>query len=191
MVNLKLLLFTADLPEVPKSPPSSYALFVKDYFNREKGNLQSREGGIKIAEISHGIAEEWKVMSSTDRAKYENESKKLRTAYEIEFKDFMSGLTPAGRLAIQAVTGKTLRLPKSRPGLDGGMARNGKKKPLSAFFEFLAEMREKGGIEMGDVELKDKAKTFAKRGGDMWKALSAEEKQVRRRSAFRYKELGC
>ena len=54
----------------------------------------------------------------------------------------------------------------------------GLKKPVTAFFEFLADMRSSNGIDMSGMDPKKAASEFAKRGGTMWKTMTDAQKQV-------------
>lgn len=150
---------------------------MKDWFNREKGNLQAEGGKIKISEVSHDISSSWKTLPESDKAKYDATAKKLRTEYESEFKNYLSGLTPAKKAAVEAQMGKSMKVPmasKGRKGSDGVT----RKKPVTAFFEFLADMRETGGIDVSGEAGRNRVTMFSKRAGDQWKSMSEAEKQV-------------
>ena len=79
----------------------------------------------------------------------------------------MVNLTPTSRQAMEASYGKSLKVPKS------AQATRKKSGVLSAFFEFLADMRETGGIHRSLPVTE-----FSRRGGERWKSMSDGEKQV-------------
>lgn len=160
------------LPHVPKASPSPYALYVKDYFARESENLKSGGGKIHISEISSKIADEWKSLPDGEKAKYETTAKQLRTSYESELKTFLSTLSSTDKAALKTSTGKSMKLPVKLRGGEGE-----RKRPLSAFFEFLADMRKTGGLD-ASVSGSNKVTSFAKAGGDRWKSMSEGEKKV-------------
>ena len=175
---------------MPKGPPTPYALFVKAYFNREKDNLHSSADGgkIRISEVSRVIADQWKSLPSSERSGYESTARQLRSSYETESREFFAGLSPSEREAVEAKS-KKLRVPKVLKDKDT-TAPAARKKPLSAFFEFLAEMRETGGIDVSGEETGKRPTAFSKKGGMMWKAMSDAERQVRRDTS-NVTGLGC
>jgi len=101
---------------------------------------------------------------------------KSYAAYATEFKKFYTGLSNAQIKAIEAITGKTLRVPGSRDSMrkakreaEGKMA-----KPLSAFFLYLNHVR--GTDEFKQEKMS--AIVSAKMAAEKWRELSAEEKKV-------------
>ena len=109
------------------------------------------------------VSERWKALPASEKAEYEATAKQQRSTYEHDFQTFLKGISKDELAAIRARDGK-LRVPiASRVQT--------RKRPLSAYFHYMAEMREKGGNDQI---------ALAKQAGDQWKTMSVSDKQVRK-----------
>jgi dihydroxyacetone kinase len=116
----------------------------------------------------------WGALTQTAKDEYAAKAKELKKAFDVEYKKWYETLTPETIKAIEKASGKKVSLPggraaykkeqAARPGNPG--------RPLSAFFEFLKEFREKEGKSLQDI------KEVARKAGEKWRQMSDAEKQV-------------
>jgi hypothetical protein len=161
------------LPIVPKQPGSAYSLFVKDWFLKNKAAL-SENGKINSKDILNDVSSAWTTVSEDAKAEFNRQAKEAKSAYDKEYKSFFDGLSPESIKAIEAATGKKLRVA-------GGLknARRAKsaesglpQRPLTAFFMFMQECRNQHASEgLSGTAL-------AKKAGQEWRDMSADTKAV-------------
>ncbi|RSH88905.1 hypothetical protein EHS25_002567 [Saitozyma podzolica] len=161
------------LPVPPKSPSSAYTLFVKEWFPANKDSLRPTDGKLSAAGLASAMGSAWGALTQTAKDEYAAKAKELKKAFDVEYKKWYETLTPETIKAIEKASGKKVSLPggraaykkeqAARPGNPG--------RPLSAFFEFLKEFREKEGKSLQDI------KEVARKAGEKWRQMSDAEKQ--------------
>ncbi|CBY34818.1 unnamed protein product [Oikopleura dioica] len=137
----------------PRGRTTAYGYFVVD----EKEKHAKANPGVKInfGEFSKLCGQKWQTKSEEDRIEFEKKASEDKIRYEEEMASYEP---PAG-------TKKTKKRKKDP---------NAPKRPATAFFLFSTANREKAkaqleeGAKVGDV---------AKKLGEMWKLVSAEEKE--------------
>jgi hypothetical protein len=123
------------------------------------------------------MGQAWNDLAEASKDEYTKQAKDLKTTYDKEYKNFLEGLSPESIKAIEAATGKKLRIPGGKKARSKELSRasGSPGKPLTAFFEFMRDFRAKEG---GEGEGKEKVTAVAKRAGEKWNSMSEGEKQV-------------
>jgi hypothetical protein len=126
--------------------------------------------------VASQVGSAWSELTETAKAEYNTQAKELKTAYDKEYRSFLEGLSDDSIKAIESATGKKLRIPGGKAARKQEMhkAAGGPRKPMTAFFEFMQDHREK---EMAKGE-HVKATDVAKQAGDKWRNMSESDKQV-------------
>jgi len=146
-------------PNAPKKPAGAYFMWMGEY--RAKMKAENPDLVKNVSEFGKQAGVEWKALSEDKQQEYKNKNAELMD----EWKEQMKNYTPS---AEYAATAKTVA--KSNKALKDP---NAPKKPMTAFFAFMGDEREniqKDNPGIAHTEI-------AKKGGEMWKALSAEEKK--------------
>lgn len=166
------------LPTVPKAPASAYTLFVKKWFTDNRQSVTADGGKISLKAIAGQMGQAWNDLTEISKEEYTKQAKDLKSAYDKEYKNFLEGLSPDSIKAIEEATGKKLRIPGGKKARSKELSRasGSPGKPLTAFFEFMREFREKEGG--GEGAGKEKVTDVAKRAGEKWNNMSEGEKQV-------------
>lgn len=141
---------------------TSYSLFVAEQFNKD-GN-QYRQ--LPILESSTKLAEAWRDLADSEKSRFVDEAANNRAEYLKSFNSWYSSLGPGELKRAEEILGKKIRI----PGRAEKRAAEGPKRPLTAFFLFLKEHRERNP--------NDTATVSAKQAGESWKTMSEEEKGV-------------
>ncbi|XP_010902561.2 high mobility group protein 1.2-like [Esox lucius] len=154
---------TGKNPSKPRGMMSSYAYFVQ--MCREEHKKKHPEASINFSEFSKTCSERWKAMTAKERGKFEDLAKLDKLRYEREMKSYVP---PKGEKKKK----KKLKQPIAP------------KRPPTAFFIFCADLRpqvkvETPGLSIGDV---------AKKLGEKWNKLSAEDKVPYEKKAAKLKE---
>jgi hypothetical protein len=165
------------LPSVPKAPASAYTLFVKKWFTDNRQSVTADGAKISLKNIAGQMGQAWNDLAEASKDEYTKQAKDLKTTYDKEYKNFLEGLSPESIKAIEAATGKKLRIPGGKKARNQELSRasGSPGKPLTAFFEFMRDFRAKEG---GEGEGKEKVTAVAKRAGEKWNSMSEGEKQV-------------
>jgi hypothetical protein len=123
------------------------------------------------------MGQAWNDLAEVSKEEYTKQAKELKTAYDKEYRNFLEGLSPESIEAIEAATGKKLRIPGGKKARSRELSRasGSPGKPLTAFFEFMKDFRER---DAGHEEGREKATAVAKRAGEQWNSMSEGEKQV-------------
>uniref|UniRef100_A0A8D2ZYW0 High mobility group box 1b n=1 Tax=Scophthalmus maximus TaxID=52904 RepID=A0A8D2ZYW0_SCOMX len=145
----------------PKGKMSSYAYFVQTC--REEHKKKHPEASVNFSEFSKKCSERWKTMSQKEKGKFEDMAKLDKVRYEGEMKHY---IPPKGQ------KNKRFKDP------------NAPKRPPSAFFLFCADFRSKVKGEHPGLSIGSTAKKL----GEMWNGLSAEDKQPYEKKAAKLKE---
>ncbi|NP_001140081.1 high mobility group protein B1 [Salmo salar] len=148
-------------PRKPRGKMSSYAYFVQTC--REEHKKKHPEASVNFSEFSKKCSERWKTMSAKEKGKFEDLAKLDKVRYEREMRSY---IPPKGEKK------KRFKDP------------NAPKRPSSAFFIFCADFRpqvkgETPGLSIGDV---------AKKLGEKWNNLTAEDKVPYEKKAAKLKE---
>ncbi|KAM9498067.1 high mobility group-T protein-like isoform 1-T2 [Salvelinus alpinus] len=148
-------------PTKPRGKMSSYAYFVQTC--REEHKKKHPEASVNFSEFSKKCSERWKTMSAKEKGKFEDLAKLDKVRYEREMRSY---IPPKGEKK------KRFKDP------------NAPKRPSSAFFIFCADFRpqvkgETPGLSIGDV---------AKKLGEKWNNLTAEDKVPYEKKAAKLKE---
>ncbi|KAK6305750.1 hypothetical protein J4Q44_G00245300 [Coregonus suidteri] len=148
-------------PRKPRGKMSSYAYFVQTC--REEHKKKHPEASVNFSEFSKKCSERWKTMSAKEKGKFEDLAKLDKVRYEREMRSY---IPPKGE--------------KKKKFKDP----NAPKRPSSAFFIFCADLRpqvkgETPGLSIGDV---------AKKLGEKWNNLTAEDKVPYEKKAAKLKE---
>lgn len=169
-----------NLPVPPRAPASAYTLFVKEWFtkNRESLTSASEDGKLSMKAIAGQMGAAWTELADTAKEEYSKQAKELKTTYEKEYRSFLDGLSDDSIRAIEAATGKKLRIPGGKKARKAELSRasGSPGKPLTAFFEFMKDFREKEDVS--GVQGRDKQIEISKRAGEKWKNMSEGDKQV-------------
>lgn len=122
----------------------------------------------------------WSELTESAKEEYTKQAKELKTAYDKEYRSFLEGLSDDSIKAIEAATGKKLRIPGGKKARKAELNRasGSPGKPLTAFFEFMKEVRETEDV--GDLQGREKIIELSKRAGEKWKNMSDSDKQVSR-----------
>lgn len=173
------------LPVPPKGPASAYTLFVKEWFTKNRSSLtpSSTTGKLSMRDVANQMGAAWQELADSARGEYTKQAKELKTAYDKEYRSFLDGLSDDSIKAIEKATGKKLRVPGGRKARKAELSRasGSPGKPLTAFFEFMKEFREKE--DASGFEGREKQIELSKRAGEKWKNMSEGDKQVSTRSA--------
>jgi len=145
----------------PKGKMSSYAYFVQTC--REEHKKKHPEASVNFSEFSKKCSERWKTMSQKEKGKFEDMAKQDKVRYEGEMEHY---IPPKG------IKKKRIKDP------------NAPKRPPSAFFLFCADFRAKVKGEHPGLSIGSTAKKL----GEMWNGLSAEDKQPYEKKAAKLKE---
>jgi len=139
-------------PNKPKQPLSGYMRFVQDI----RDDLKSENPGASITDIARLAGEKWRECSEAEKDKYQKAYKKDKAKYDIAMQSYVP---PKG----SAEAGKKRKKEKDP---------NAPKKPLTAYFAWMNENRdriksENEGASIGEV---------AKIAGEEWRGLDAGSK---------------
>jgi hypothetical protein len=152
-------------------------LFVKKWFTDNRQSVTADGAKISLKNIAGQMGQAWNDLAEASKDEYTKQAKDLKTTYDKEYKNFLEGLSPESIKAIEAATGKKLRIPGGKKARNQELSRasGSPGKPLTAFFEFMRDFRAKEG---GEGEGKEKVTAVAKRAGEKWNSMSEGEKQV-------------
>lgn len=148
-------------PKKPRGKMSSYAFFVQTC--REEHKKKHPEASVNFSEFSKKCSERWRTMSQKEKGKFEDLAKQDKVRFERDMKDY---IPPQGQKR------KRIKDP------------NAPKRPPSAFFLFCADLRPKIKVENPGLSIGNTAKKL----GEMWNSLTAEEKQPYERNGAKLKE---
>lgn len=139
-------------PNKPKQPLSGYMRFVADI----RGQLKEDNPGASITDIARLAGEKWRETDDSEKSKYKAAYEKDKKKYDVLMKSYVPPKGTAG-------AGKKRKKDKDP---------NAPKKPLTAYFAWMNENRqrikdENSGATIGEV---------AKIAGEEWRALDAGTK---------------
>jgi len=151
-------------PNAPKKPLTAYF----SYLNSKRAEIVAShpewEGKDKVTGVSKTAGAMWKALSPEEKKPYTDNAASAKAKYDVLFNayketDNYAQFQEAKKIAIAKAKKKQLNIKdKNRP-----------KKPLSAYFRFLAVFRK----EHPDLKLTQ----HSKQGGAKWKTLSDEDKK--------------
>lgn len=181
------------LPVAPKTPASPYSLFFKDFYGKNKGDFTDpATGKFKLAEASRAASLAWSKLSLVESDEFSAAYKSSHAAWTTKYREWYDALSKEDRKAIEAKTGKKLKVPGGKVGsrkafreLPGNPGR-----PSSSFFEYLSEIKPEL-LAQGEREglSGPKLNTYtAKAAGERWRQLSDADKAVSQR---RMGWMGC
>ena len=157
----KMKSYNAPLVKVPKKPPATFGLFVKEKYPIFEGE----NPGAKTTEIMAKIASEWNSLPDEEKEEWTEKREKLVQHYKEQVMSFGKGLTPEERAFIDKKLGAQLqKLRKEQRKLLGYPAR-----PLTAFLIFT----QKHTDDMKDLPVTERTKIFGKK----WREMSVEGKE--------------
>nr|XP_034342282.1 high mobility group protein B1-like [Arvicanthis niloticus] len=147
-------------PKKQRGKLSSYTFFVQTC--QEEHKKKHPDASVNFSVFSKRCLERWKTMSAKEKGNFEDMAKANLTHYEREMKTY---IPPKGET-------KKFKEP------------NAPKRPPSAFFLFCSEYHPKiksehPGLSIGDV---------AKKLGEMWNNIGADDKQPYEKKATKLKE---
>lgn len=122
----------------------------------------------------------WTELAESAKAEYNKQAKELKATYNKEYQTFLESLSPETIKAMEAATGKKLRIPGGARAakLEMNKRSGNPGRPLTAFFEFMKDFREKDGGDYAGQDGRSKIIEQAKRGAEEWKKMSEEDKKV-------------
>jgi hypothetical protein len=128
---------------------------------------------MNLKSIAGQMGQAWNELTETAKEEYTKQAKDLKVAYDKEYRSFLEGLSDESIQAIESATGKKLRIPggKKARKQELNRAAGSPGKPLTAFFEFMNDFREKEAAG-------EKVTVVAKRAGEKWSSMSDSDKQV-------------
>lgn len=172
----------------PKQAPTPWQLFFIEELEKAR-----QQGKIEIGVISHSASELYKKLTDSEKLPYIEHSKELRAKQAKEFADYIKSL-PYDVLKRE----NALRTKLRKQGKKGGVQRirdpNAPKRPLTAYFAYLKDLREKGDIRdrvfgsgaAGWIE--SSIIEQSKSASDKWKELSEDFKQTYKDRAIEAKK---
>lgn len=147
---------------------------MKEWFPANKDSLRPSDGKLSVAHLASAMGSAWGALTQAAKDEYASKAKELKKAFDVDYKKWYETLTPETIKAIEKASGKKVSLPggraaykkeqAARPGNPG--------RPVTAFFEFLSEFREKEGKDLQGI------KEVASKAGEKWRQMSDEDKQV-------------
>lgn len=131
-----------------------------------------------MKEIARQMGTAWTDLTDTAKDEYSKQAKELKSAYDKEYRSFLDGLSADSIKAIETATGKKLRIPGGKKARKAELnkASGSPGKPLTAFFEFMRDFREKE--DTAGLQGRDKQIEISKRAGEKWKNMREGDKQV-------------
>lgn len=128
--------------------------------------------------IAGQMGSAWTELADTAKEEYAKQAKELKVTYDKEYRSFLEGLSDDSIKAIEAATGKKLRIPGGKKARKAELSKasGSPGKPLTAFFEFMKEFREKE--DTTGLEGKAKQIELSKRAGEKWNSMGEEDKKV-------------
>lgn len=141
-------------PNAPKRPLSAYFIFLNDF--RAKTKKENPDLVKNVKEFGKAAGEEWRSLSDSDKEPYMEKNAELKEEYEEAMKHYKP---PKG-------------FSKSGKGSKKAKDPNAPKKPMTAFFLFMGENRQRVKEEDPDLSHTQVAKQL----GEEWQNLDADEK---------------
>ncbi|TIB93103.1 hypothetical protein E3Q19_01492 [Wallemia mellicola] len=162
----------------PKQAPTPWQLFFTEELEKAR-----QQGKVEIGVISHSASELYKKLTDSEKQPYIEQSKQLRTKQAKEFADYIKSL-PLDLLKRE----NSIRSKLRKQGKKGGVQRikdpNAPKRPLTAYFAYLKDLRENESIRrevFGDSAvswIESSIIEQSKTASDKWKELSDDFKQT-------------
>ncbi|KAN0061456.1 hypothetical protein ACQY0O_006303 [Thecaphora frezii] len=143
---------------------------VPDFKGKPEYSRASAKGEGQVLDIvkaSKKIGEDWKALSASEKKKYEDIHEKEKVEYVKALAHWKAGLTPEDIRRQNAyisaqrkkgVKGQALLRDPAKP-----------KRPNSAFFEYLSDLRAKDSSNTSVTEL-------SKKGGEQWNSMTPQQK---------------
>ena len=161
----------------PKAAPSPWQVLFTEELIKARDNTK---GKIEIGPLSHAISSQYKQMSNEEKQKYIDESKRLKLQQEKEYAAYLQSI-PLKDIKHENKLRHQLRK-QGKKGLPKIKDPNAPKRPLTAYFDYLKDIRSNSELrlkllgdklnEWKEASLTDKSKIAA----DKWKSLSEDLK---------------
>lgn len=134
--------------------------------NKKREEIAAENPGIKFTQIGTVAGQKWRTLTDEDKAPFVEIAEEDKARYLKE----MEGYTPLPNIRVLASSraGKKMLKHKIKKIKDP----NAPKRPMTAFFHYLAATRAATKAEFPDASVSDLAKTM----GERWRALTEEEK---------------
>ncbi|KNE63265.1 hypothetical protein AMAG_08409 [Allomyces macrogynus ATCC 38327] len=164
-----------EVPEPPKRPPNSFALFTADMSAKRPADVRPRDWFKQLKPM-------WDALSESERGEYRDQYAKLKLAHEVAVAEYEAQFTPEQRAererkVAEAAVVKTVKKERA------AAKKAGPKRPLNAFQMFMMDQRPN---MPADIQ-RDMTKV-ATEASRLWKELpesGKKEYQARNREAMR------
>ena len=176
-------------PVPPAGAKTSYALFVRDFFAKNKPVVEKLPNGRpNLSNLASQMSSEWTSMSASDKQPYINQANESKAQYEREFEAFYDSLEPGQLREIEHILGKKIRMPggRAKQAANKREAMGAPKKPLTAFFLFMKALRAKGTLATNDANEKLSVLEQSKAASQQWKTMDEQKRKVSRLLAPSY-----
>ncbi|KAJ3370192.1 hypothetical protein GGF31_004249 [Allomyces arbusculus] len=155
------------IPEPPKRPPNSFALFTA-------AMSANRPADVKPTDWFKQLKPMWEALSDAERGEYKDQYAKLKIAHELAVAEYERQFTPEQRAererkAAAEVVTKSIKKERA------AAKKSGPKRPLNAFQMFMMEQRP----TMPDDIQRDMTKV-ASEASRLWKELPESDKAAYR-----------
>jgi len=155
------------IPERPKKPLTAFFAFMVD----KRPIFEKEHPGLPNTALVKKISEEWKILSTEAKAKYEEHAKRSRVEYDHEILAYEESLTPDQQRVLKELREEQLEEKKRRKIKKESKEEGKPKRPASSFGIFLKEFTQshREGKSFNEVikEIKDK-----------WTKLPESEKNI-------------
>lgn len=170
--NLKI--YNAPLAKLPKKPPGTFGLFVKENYSKEAGLLPEA----KLTEVMKALSNQWNNISNEEKEQWKQKQEEMKEEYKEKVISFDEGLTPEERAFLEEKRGPKMRqLAKEKSKLLGRP-----KRPLTAYIIFVQKNIRGMESPTGSTAV-ERIQTLAQ----TWNNMTSEEKEeyvVESRQAF-------
>ncbi len=166
-------------PNAPKRATTAYLIFMAEV----RGKVKEENPNLKSNELSKIMGQMWRDMDSSDKKKYEDLAEKDKKRYKEEMESYSSSdsETEASDSDEKKVK-KEKKEKKEKKKKDP----NAPKKVTTAYFYFMAEVRDQVKEENPDVKPAERSKII----GQMWRDLEDKSKyeEMNENDKLRYKK---
>lgn len=149
-------------PNAPKGAKSAYMC----YNAAVRPKIAAENPGMAVTEIAKIIGAKWNGLTDEEKVEYNQQAQEDKERYKRDMADYKP---PEGFDASGASSSSPTKAKKKRVKKDP----NAPKKPMQAYFLFSQDQRAKVKAENPDLGTKD----IARQLGQMWKAMSEEDKK--------------
>ncbi|KAJ9110834.1 hypothetical protein QFC19_001343 [Naganishia cerealis] len=169
------------IPLPPKAPLGAYAEFFRELYPTIRDNYIRDNGKVDSHEVVKYAGAKWSTLTEEERKKYNQAAKLATEKYKADYKRYYESLSESDvkQLGIDSPAVKGLK--KGARNAANRKLRGEPVKPAGSFFIFLHEFRKsdelKQLMEKDGINGAQQAIYTAKKAGERWGLMSAEEKQ--------------